>query len=71
MTNKTLDTVRIYLQSTGGILPTERGQLKLDRMKMLTDTKQINIFAMTEMNANWNKISQDLHPWRGNVPIGQ
>jgi len=63
MTNKTLDTVHIYLQSTGGILPTEWGQLKLDRMKMLTDTKQINIFAMTEMNANWNKISQDLHPW--------
>ncbi len=40
----------------------EWGQLKLDRMKMLSHTKQIDIFAMTETNANWNKISPDLHP---------
>jgi len=52
MTNKTLDTVRIYLQNAGGILPTEWGQLALDRMKMLTHMKQIDIFAMTETNAD-------------------
>jgi len=40
----------------------EWGQLKLDRMKMLSHTKQIDIFPMTETNANWNKISPDLHP---------
>jgi len=37
----------------------EWGQLKLDRMKMLTHTKQIDLFTMRETNSNWNKISQD------------
>jgi len=63
MTTKPPDTVCIYLQNAGGILPTNWGQLKLDKMKMLTHTNQIGICTMTKINANGNKIAQDLHPW--------
>jgi len=65
MKNKQPDTVRIFIQNAGRILPTKCGQLKLDRLKLMTQTNQIDICTMTETNANWNKVPPDQHPRNG------